>query len=292
MPIIKKFVKSFLFFSYSLFALLNQKINIFKTSKNKGIVFPLILHDIPINQINYFKGLLVKLKKEHKFLNPEDFVSFIKGDSNIDKNYNMLTFDDGFYSNYIIAKEVLAPLGIKAIFFVSTEFIDSHNTDMQQNFIKQNICLGEFPSSMNIDEMKPMSWENLSELINMGHTIGSHTKNHLRLSKINEDSLLKEEIIASGNRIEEMLRIKVEHFAFPFGDIGSIDKKALDLIRKRYKYIYSGVRGQNSPGTNPFAIRREALDIENSYEYNSFIAGGGLSLYYWKARRRLDAMVS
>ena len=32
--------------------------------------------------------------------------------------------------------------------------------------------------------------------------------------------------------------------------------------------------------------------FKNSYEYNSFIAGGGLSLYYWKARRRLDAMVS
>ena len=53
----------------------------------------------------------------------------------------MLTFDDGFYSNYIIAKEVLKPLGIKAIFFVTTEFIDSKNKDLQQNFIKQNICL-------------------------------------------------------------------------------------------------------------------------------------------------------
>jgi len=292
MSIIKKFIESFLLLSYSIFSFKKLKINIFKTSKNKGSIFPLILHDIPLNQINYFKGLLVKLIKEYNFLNPEDFVSFIKGDSNLNKNYNMLTFDDGFYSNYTIAKEVLEPLGIKAIFFVSTEFIDSYNRDMQEKFIKQNICLGEYPSNMNIDQMQPMSWENLSELVNMGHTIGSHTKNHLRLSEINKDNLLKEEIIASGNRIEEMLRIKVEHFAFPFGDIGSIDKKALDLIRKRYKYIYSGVRGRNSYGTNPFAIRREALDIGDSYEYNRFIAGGGLSFYYWKARRQLDAMVS
>jgi len=140
--------------------------------------------------------------------------------------------------------------------------------------------------------MKPMTWENLSELVEIGHTVGAHTKNHLRLSEINEDNLLKEEIIASGDRIEEMLTIKVEHFAFPFGDIGSIDKKALELARTRYKYIYSGVRGRNSYGTNPFAIRRESLDIGDSYEYNRFVAGGGLSFYYWRARRRLDAMIS
>ena len=141
-------------------------------------------------------------------------------------------------------------------------------------------------------EMKSMNWENLSELIASGHLIGSHTKNHFRLSKIDSLDLLHEEIISSGDRIEEMLGINVEHFAFPFGDIGSINKKALQLARTRYKYIYSGVRGRNSYGTNPFSIRREALDIGDSYEYNRFVAGGGLSFYYWRARRRLDAMIT
>ena len=288
MSSLKKIAK--LFLSYAAFPYVKK--NNSKSSKNRGGVFPLILHDIPVNRINYFKGLLVNLIKEYNFLNPDDFVSFIKGDSNLDKNYNMLTFDDGFYSNYSFAKEVLGPLGIKAIFFIPTGFIDSNSKDTHKEFIRQNLYEGQYPSNFDTDEMKPMTWENLSELVNMGHTIGAHTKNHLRLSEINEDNLLKEEIIASGDRIEKMLRIKVEHFAFPFGDIGSIDKKALELARTRYKYIYSGVRGRNSYGTNPFAIRREALDIGDSYEYNRFIAGGGLSFYYWKSRRQLDAMVS
>ena len=204
----------------------------------------------------------------------------------------MLTFDDGFYSNYIIAKEVLAPLGIKAIFFIPTGFIDSASKNKHKEYIKQNFFEGQYPSNFLTDEMKPMSWENLSELVDMGHTVGSHTKHHFRLSTINKDNLLKEEIIASGNRIEEMLKVKVEHFAFPFGDIKSIDKKALDLIRKRYKYIYSGIRGRNGNGANPFAIRRESIDIGDSYRYNRFIAEGGLAFYYWKDRRRFDEMTS
>ena len=258
---------------------------------NRVGVSPLILHDIPSDQINHFKRLLVSLMSEWDFIDPKNFVSFIKGNSTLEKSCNMLTFDDGFYSNYIIAKEVLKPLGIKAIFFVPTEFIDSKHKELQQNFIKQNICLGEFSPNLNIDNMKPMSWENLSELIEMGHTIGCHSKNHLKLSKVVKESVLKDEIISSGNRIEEMLKVKVEHFAYPFGDIDSINKKALDLIRKQYKYIYSGVRGQNRYGTSPFVLRRESLDIGDSHEYNSFIVNGGLSLFYWRARRQLDAMV-
>ena len=142
----------------------------------------------------------------------------------------------------------------------------------------------------NLNQLK--DWKNLSELVNMGHTIGSHTKNHLRLSKIDDKNLLKEEIISSAKRIKDMLGVKVEHFAFPFGNIESINKEALDLAKTYYKYIYSGVRGRNNYGTNPLAIRREPLNIEDDYDYNKFVAGGGLAFYYWIARRRLDKMVS
>jgi len=265
-----------------------------KFAKKRVGIFPLILHDIPRQQTNYLKELLIKLKKENDFIDPKDFISVINGELSINDTHGMLTFDDGFSSNYFFAKEVLDPLEIKAIFFVVTDFIDSHNDNRksQEEFIKQNYFLGKLPSDINMNQLQPMSWENLSELVRMGHTIGSHTKNHFRLSEINEDNLLKEEIIESANRIEEMLKIKVEHFAFPFGDIRSINKKALDIARTRYKYIFSGVRGRNSYGMDPFAIRRESLNLGDSYDFNRFVASGGLSFYYWRARRLLDGMVS
>ena len=41
---------------------------------------------------------------------------------------------------------------------------------------------GPNESGLNVKDLKPMSWENLSELVDMGHIIGSHSINHLRLS--------------------------------------------------------------------------------------------------------------
>ena len=270
----------------------NLKKNISEWSRNTGDVFSLIFHDVPGYLIDPFKELLLQLNSEYSFINPEDFVSFIKGGIKLNKNHLLLTFDDGFKSNYKVAQEILNPLQIKAIFFLPTGFIDAKNPETQKLYIKKNLCIEEFIADFHVNEMKPMTLENLSELVDSGHTIGAHTKNHFRLSEIDDDALLEEEIISSGDRIEELLGVRVEHFAYPFGDIGSINKKALEIARARYKYVYSGVRGPNKCGISPGAIRREALNISDGIKYNTFVTNGGLSFYYWRARRRLDAIAS
>jgi len=264
--------------------------NFFLFSSRKMAVYLPIFHNIPASEMERFKKLVDKLQEKHIFIDPKTFVSFLNGDLELTNNHLLVTFDDGYYSNYSAAKEVLDPLGIKAIFFVSTGFVDSNSRAAQEQFIRQNICEGKNQSNLN--QMKPMSWENLSELVDRGHIIGAHTKNHLRLSDIYSTHLLKEEIISSGDRIEEILGIKVEHFAFPFGDIGSISKNAIKVAGTRYKYVYSGIRGRNYYGTSPLAIRREILNISDEIAYNTIVASGGLSFYYFKARRRLDGMLS
>ena len=48
--------------------------------------------------------------------------------------------------------------------------------------MKNNILVPEY--DLNNFEMSPMSYENMRELINNGHSIGSHTMNHYNISKI------------------------------------------------------------------------------------------------------------
>ena len=267
-------------------------INISKRFKTIGNVSSFILHDVPNHQIKTFKELLIHLKNEYKFLDPKDLKSFFNGDLTLRNKHLLLTFDDGFFSNYRVALEVLDELEINAIFFIPTGFIDSKTKESQEIYIKKNLFNGEFPSGLDVKDMRPMSWENLSELVNMGHIIGSHSKNHLRLSKINDNDLLKEEIISSGDRIEEILGIEVQHFAFPFGDIKSISKKALQIIKTRDSFVYSGIRGPNNFHKNPLVIRRGAFNITDSIGYNIFLATEGLSFYYWIDQIRLDRMAS
>ena len=58
---------------------------------------------------------------------------------------------------------------------------------------------------------------------------------------------------------------KLDLNSLPFKDVGiSIDyinKKAIDIAKKRFRFIHSGVRGKNTPTTNPSALRREAVNI-------------------------------
>ena len=84
---------------------------------------------------------------------------------------------------------------------------------------------------------------------------------------------------------------EVQQFAFPFGDIRSINKRSLDIIRSIYKYIFSGIRGSNNYKTNFKAIGRDNINLDDKILYNRFICEGGWSFLYSKQRKKLDRMV-
>ena len=255
-------------------------------------VYPLILHDIPDCDRGRLERLLDILQKQHTFISPDNFESYLNKQYHPKKNQLLLTFDDGYYSNYIVAKEILKSRNIKAIFFIATGFIDSTSGKKTKAYINENFFNNQVPTNLDINNMKPMTWDNISELIDLGHTIGAHTENHFSLTTLADANQLNDEIILSGEKIEKRLGISIDHFAFPFGSIGSINAQAMRVAKEKYKYIHSGVRGQNKSNTNPLAIRREAINILDEFNYNQFLVSGGLSFYYWRDRILLDKMVS
>ena len=258
---------------------------------NKKYFFIVMLHDVAKSEIKKCEETISKLQNEFGFIDPQYFSNLINDDKKINNNL-LLTFDDGFISNYFVAKHILEPLGIKAIFFIPTGFIDCKSTEEQEEFIYKNIYNGKSSSSLSKIDKIALSWSQIYELLDMGHTIGSHTINHYRLSEIDDINILKEEIISSGDYLEKKLNIKINHFAYPFGEINSINKKALDIAKNRYKYIHSGIRGANIVGTNSSIIFREAINVTDHYNYNKFVITGGLSNYYYKAQNILREFAS
>ena len=115
----------------------------------------LVLHDIPPDQELALKKQLQELQKKWNIVSPEKFEKMISGIEPIQDNNLLITFDDGLISNRIVAEKVLNPLGIKAIFFVVTDFIDIKNVDDAHQFIADNIV----PKAKK--EEIPIHWYNM-----------------------------------------------------------------------------------------------------------------------------------
>lgn len=90
-----------------------------------------------------------------------------------------------------------------------------------------------------------MSINDLKKLQADGHTIGGHTTTHARLSTISSKNL-HDEIVYGADLLESYLGTLVRHFAYPLGDFNSINAEVCKLARKRFDYVYTGMRGNNS----------------------------------------------
>ena len=112
--------------------------------------------------------------------------------------------------------------------------------------------------------MKNMSVADLRYLSETGHTIGAHTATHQRLSFVRDDERLVDEIVASADWLEERLKVRIDHFAFPFGNLASFSRAALQVARSRFQHIYTGMRGDNAESVPSWAIRRDAITVDDS----------------------------
>ena len=103
-------------------------------------------------------------------------------------------------------------------------------------------------------------------------------------------------MIASADTITEQLGITVEHFAYTFGDIDSFNEEALEIAKRRFRYVYSGVRGNNANNVSPLAIRRDNAAYQfsdnkyvlfNNKLLDAFL-GGFADFKYAAARKSMD----
>lgn len=238
----------------------------------------LLYHDIDPKHEIYFEAQLRWLSKSWQFVTPHQFTAMIEGVTPVQKDSLLLTFDDGFASNKGVTERILNPMGIRALFFIISNFSLLIGKDDCRSFIANNICPAMKPRNIP-DHWKNMSIDDLKFLVDTGHTIGGHTANHRRLSEM-LPSDLEEEIITSADFLEQKLNTKIEHFAYTFGDLASFTPSSLAVARSRFKYIHTGMRGDNSSVRNSWAIRRDSLVAQDSlFLVGAFLEGAADRLY-------------
>lgn len=131
-----------------------------------------------------------------------------------DVNLACVTFDDGCLDNYEVALPVLERFGIKATFFIVTGFVGR--------------CLQTFSGRVPL-----MGREHIRELKSLGHEVGAHTVNHIKLSRIPIEKA-REEMESSKRFLEDLLGSEVVSFAYPKGDYNTAVKREVAELGFRW----------------------------------------------------------
>jgi peptidoglycan/xylan/chitin deacetylase (PgdA/CDA1 family) len=259
----------------------------------------LLYHDIAPSDIALFESQLRWLSKSWNFISVDKFSAMALGDEPIRGRNLLLTFDDGFASNRVVAEKVLNPMGIKALFFVVSDFMSLYNHNEALDFISRNIQPGSLTKDLP-NYWKNMTWADLEALLEQGHSIGSHTKTHARLSHVIGKDNLEKEIISSADTIEARLGIDVDHFSYTFGNLHSFNDAAMAVAKKRFRFIYSGLRGDNVNNLYPFVVQRDSAATQDSRSNYSIFTNrllgsfleGAADIKYEKDNELLNSWIS
>jgi peptidoglycan/xylan/chitin deacetylase (PgdA/CDA1 family) len=239
-----------------------------------------ILHDTPEADLTALEGLVKMLRQTSSLAKPDDFETVRRQSGAA----YLLSFDDGFASN-LNAARCLAELGVSALFFVCPELMTLNGEDQRQA-MAQAFFGGRPPP----DDCRLLTWEEVEEIRSLGHVIGAHGLTHSRLTELS-GAALEREIVDAGEAIETRLESKINWYAYSYGDIASITPEAMAIIRARYAYCRSGVRGINDENVSRYALRGEEICLASPNTYQHLILEGGIDFRYRQARLDLDVMV-
>jgi peptidoglycan/xylan/chitin deacetylase (PgdA/CDA1 family) len=155
-----------------------------------------------------FEQQMEELKKKGIAVIPmQDFIAWRKGEKAIPPKSAIITFDDGWKSQYEVAWPILKKYNYPVTLFIYTE----------------GIRPGHFSGG------ESMSWEMLAEMRDAGADIQGHSATHSdlrkpydkiakkKLSPEEYEQWLDKELVGSKQLIEQKLGVKVNCFAVPYG---------------------------------------------------------------------------
>ncbi len=220
-----------------------------------------------------------ELEKDLKFINdhgytcvtPEDLIAYTNNNLELPKKPIMLTFDDGYYNNYLYVYPLLKKYGCKAVISVIGTYTQQYSDNPEENAYYSH-C----------------TWDNLKEMLNSGlvevanHSYNMHKSGGERLgTKINNGEnqekykdMLRDDIATLQEAFEHNLEIKNHTFVYPFGAyddseddfIASLGYKCTITCNEKLNYITKSPESLFRLGR---FIRPSGTSLEDIFQKNN-----------------------
>ena len=191
----------------------------------------------------------------------------------------VVTFDDGFADNYSVAWPIARSRGVKINLFICTGLVaGARVAAFAEDNVRARLSRRQFP-----EHWRPLSWEQLREMMNAGVGVGFHSHHHRNLGRMSEPEITSD--VSEGISIfRENLGESPRFFAFPFGHYGSYPNAAIEVLAVQgIKMCFTTELGRTPLGRGGGLFSRIVIHPEDDLSsFRRKIFGG----YDWVGRLR------
>ncbi|MBE7038363.1 MAG: polysaccharide deacetylase family protein [Ruminococcaceae bacterium] len=241
---------SIIVLSYSVCALFVEPDVYTLAEKEPGIKLPVVMYHLILDDEKRLGKFVIspdELERDMKYLKDNDFNPVVFSDlinyteKNIDLPPNpiMITFDDGYYNNYLFAYPVLKKYGFKAVLSIIGTESEKYSSSGE---------VSKYYSHVTFENMKEMS--DVFEIQNHSYNLHEYSENIKGAKKTSKETSevyvkrLYDDLLKCHNLIKDNTGITPCAFAFPFGSM-SYDAHSVISDKMGYKGSLSCIEGIN-----------------------------------------------
>jgi peptidoglycan/xylan/chitin deacetylase (PgdA/CDA1 family) len=232
------------------------------------LLFHRVSDDIPGDGLTvgtrWFRRLCGLLRNRFRVVPLDEALRLVGTGMALPRRTVAITFDDCYRDN-LHAAQVLAEFGLPACFFVPTQYVGTDHI---------------FEWDRGLKTMPNLNWDDLREMVRLGHDVGSHTVSHADLGVVGPDEA-RRELRDSKKTLENRLGRPARWLAYPFGGIGNFRPEYLPLVREAgYEGCFSWYGGMVRPGMLGQVLPREPMPYFRSLLNLELHLAGCLDWFY------------